>query len=233
MEDNSIFIFNSIIITGLFVFKDILKCDISIKHYEKTATKKLLLLLLIGPQINLYSQTQKLKDNFTITIRTEEGDLNNDGLIDKVLLKMDTINQTQPLKLEIYFLQKSGNYKLSVSSKNLIEPQYPNGKYGGNQIPDFTIENNCLNLYSEIKKNHFTHTFKFNNGNFELRHISNVVWDGNNLTTETEFNLLTGVKTEITKALGSEKIIKKTTKKIIVKPLPLITSFRAYDSNLN
>ena len=39
MEDNSILIFISIIITGLFVFKDILKCDISIKHYEKTAKK--------------------------------------------------------------------------------------------------------------------------------------------------------------------------------------------------
>jgi hypothetical protein len=195
--------------------------------------KKLSLLFFIFIQINLYSQTQKVKDNFNITIRNVEGDLNNDGLMDKVLVKMDTINETQPLKLEIYFLQKNKKYKLNVSTTNLMQPQYPNGKYCGNQIPDFIIEKGCLSMVSEIGKKHFSHDFKFNNAFFELRNISSVIWDGGNLTTETEFNLLTGQKTEITKALGSEKILKKTTKKIIVKQLPTINDFRAFDSKLN
>ncbi|KFF05765.1 hypothetical protein [Flavobacterium reichenbachii] len=200
--------------------------------------KKLSLLFFVFIQINLYSQAQKVKDHFNIIIREVEGDLNNDGLTDKVLVKMDTINETQPLKLEIYFLQPNGKYKLNVSTKNLMEPQYPNGKYGGNQIPDFTIENGSLIMSSEIKgseinRNHFLHTFKFKNGYFELQKISNVVWDGKNLTTETNFNLLTGERTEITKALGSEKIVKKITKKIIVKQLPTINDFRAFDSKLN
>lgn len=193
---------------------------------------KTLLIFLVLTQITIYGQTQKLKDTFTITIRNEEGDLNNDGLIDKVLLKMDTINETQPLKLEIYFLQKDKKYKLNVSTEKLMRPQYPNGKYGGDQIPDVIIEEGNLFIGSEIGKNHFWHKFKFNNGYFELQEITNVIWDGKN-TTETEFNLLTGKRTEITKALGSEKILKETTKKIIVKPLPKINDFRAFDSKLN
>lgn len=193
---------------------------------------KTLLIFFILTQITIYGQTQKLKDTFTITIRNEEGDLNNDGLIDKVLLKMDTINETQPLKLEIYFLQKDKKYKLNVSTEKLMRPQYPNGKYGGDQIPDVLIEEGYLFIGSEIGKNHFWHKFKFNKGYFELHEITNVVWDGKN-TTETEFNLLTGKRTEITKPLSSEKILKQTTKKIIVKPLPKINDFRAFDSKLN
>ncbi|MFH6957787.1 hypothetical protein ACHRV1_10290 [Flavobacterium aquidurense] len=193
---------------------------------------KTLLIFFVLTQITIYGQTQKLKDTFTITIRNEEGDLNNDGLIDKVLLKMDTINETQPLKLEIYFLQKDKKYKLNVSTEKLMRPQYPNGKYGGDQIPDVLIEEGYLFIGSEIGKNHFWHKFKFNKGYFELHEITNVVWDGKN-TTETEFNLLTGKRTEITKPLSSEKILKQTTKKIIVKPLPKINDFRAFDSKLN
>jgi hypothetical protein len=113
-----------------------------------------------------------------------------------------------------------------------MRPQYPNGKYGGDQIPDVLIEEGYLFIGSEIGKNHFWHKFKFNNGYFELHEITNVVWDGKN-TTETEFNLLTGKRTEITKPLSSEKILKQTTKKIIVKPLPKINDFRAFDSKLN
>lgn len=195
--------------------------------------KKIFSLLFILFQITIYAQAQELKDDFNIIIRTEEGDLNNDGLVDKVFIKMDTIDNTQPLKLEIYFLQKNGKYKLNVATKKLMEAQYPNGKYGGNQIPDVMIEDGNLILYSEISKNHFSHLFKFKNGYFELQKISNVVWDGQNLTTETDFNLLSGQRTEITKALGSEKIVKKTSKKIVVKPLPKIDNFRSFDSKLN
>lgn len=195
--------------------------------------KKIFSLLFILFQITIYAQAQELKDDFNIIIRTEEGDLNNDGLVDKVFIKMDTIDNTQPLKLEIYFLQKNGKYKLNVATKKLMEAQYPNGKYGGNQIPDVMIEDGNLILYSEIGKNHYSHLFKFKNGYFELQKISNVVWDGQNLTTETDFNLLSGQRTEITKALGSEKIVKKTSKKIMVKPLPKIDNFRSFDSKLN
>lgn len=195
--------------------------------------KKILLVIFVYTQFNVCLQAQKLKDNFNVIIRTEEGDLNRDGLMDKVIVSMDTVNRTEPLRLQVFFLQHNGKYLLKVSTEKLIEPQYPDGKYCGNQIPDFEIENGYLNMISEIKKNHFTHKFKFNNGNFELQGISKVTWDGNDLTTETEFNLLTGKRTEITKSLGSEKILKKNIKKIIVKPLPRINNFNAFDSKLN
>ncbi|RQO32155.1 hypothetical protein DBR32_00645 [Taibaiella sp. KBW10] len=193
--------------------------------------KKILLIIFVFTQLTVYAQ--KIKDNFNVVIRTENGDLNKDGLIDKVVVTMDTINKSQPLRLQIFFLQPNGKYVLKVSTEKLIEPQYPNGQYCGNQIPDFEIEKGCLNMISTIKENHFIHKFKFNKQTFELQSISKVVWDGDNLTTETEFNLLTGKKTETVKALGSEKIVKRIITKIVVKPLPRIDHFSAYDSKLN
>lgn len=195
--------------------------------------KKIFLLIFALVQISIYLHAQKLKGNFTYPVRTERGDLNSDGLTDKIIVTMDTINKTQPLRLQIFFLKPNGKYLLNVSTEKLIEPQYPNGKYCGNQIPNFDIKDNCLYMISEVKENHLIHKFKFNNGNFELQNISSVAWDGKNLTTETEFNLLTGKRIEITKALGSEKILKKTIKKNIVKPLPKINTFSAFNSKLN
>jgi len=195
--------------------------------------KKILLLICALTQINIYAHAQKIKDNFNCTVRTEKGDLNKDVLTDKIIVSMDTVNESQPLRLQIFFLKPNGKYVLHVSTEKLIEPQYPDGKYSGNQIPDFEIKDNCLYMISEVKENHLIHKFKLNKGNFELQNISKVAWDGKNLTRETEFNLLTGKRIEITKALGSEKILKKTIKKIIVKPLPKINTFSAFKSELN
>jgi len=37
-----------------------------------------------------------------VKIREEDGDLNKDGIKDKALIMMDTVDETVPLKLKIY-----------------------------------------------------------------------------------------------------------------------------------
>jgi hypothetical protein len=181
--------------------------------------------------MSLYSQTISLKDNFNLQIRQEEGDLNNDGRIDRVVVSMDTVNETRPLNLEIFFLQPNGKLKLIVSSTKIIEPQYPidqiekKATYCGNQIPDFFIENGKLLMISDIHNGQAEHRFCFKNGNFELIYFSKVVKDGENATTETTFNLLTGVYVKQSQLLGSDKIFERSKKKLVVTPLPKIQNF--------
>jgi len=200
----------------------------------------ILLILFSAPGI-LYSQNIKTKDNFNVPIRDEEGDLNRDGKIDKVMVYMDTVDTTRPLKLQIFLSKPNGKLDLAVSSTKIIEPMYPlekNGKYNGFQIPNFFIENGNLILISEIKQGMGTYEFKFQNGNFELIKISKSTNDAvisNNektIYTETEFNLITGLRTETDELSGSGKTLNKRKKTVLIRPLPKIQDFKFSDMYL-
>lgn len=190
--------------------------------------KNIVLIFSVLAGILTYSQQKQIQHHF-VQVREEMGDLNKDGLKDKVTVSMDTIDAEQPLKLEIFFLQPNGKFKLIVSSTEIMNPQYPNGKYGGDQIPDIFIEDGYFTLYSEIKDVKNQHKFLFKDGKFELINLSKVRWDSKNTTTETEFDLIKGTRTETFQLLDSEKIIKKSEKKINIKPLPTIQTLRKFD----
>lgn len=196
--------------------------------------KTLFIALMLLSCIRVYSQNISLNNNFNVQIREDEGDLNKDGLIDRVIVSMDTINETRPLRLQIFFSQPDGKFKLMVSSTKIIEAQYPiekKGKHNGHQIPDFFIENGDLHMECYIK-GQSVHKFRFKNGNFELVHFSNVFWDGINTTTETKFNLLTGRFIKQSQLLGSDEIFGKTEKTISIRPLPKIQNFRPFENEL-
>lgn len=191
--------------------------------------KNIVLISSLLAGIFIYSQQ---KQHPFVQVREELGDLNKDGLKDKVTVSMDTVDVEQPLKLEIFFLQPNKKFKLIVSSTEIMNPQYPKGKYGGDQVPDVFIEDGYFILYYEIKDVKNQYKFLFNNGKFELINLSKIRWDGKNTTTETEFDLIKGTRTEISQLLGSDKIIKKSEKKIILKPLPTIQTLRKFDHQL-
>jgi len=195
--------------------------------------KKIVVFILAFAQTVVYAQQKQLKDNFTIQIRLEEGDLNKDGLKDKTVITMDTIDASVPLRLQIFFLQPNKKFKVVFSSTDVIEPQYVNGVHTKNQIPYFFIENGFLLMSSEKNDVRFEHKFIYKNGIFQLVKISNVVYDGQNSTTETVFDLLTGVRTEILKSLDSEKILKKKTNKIMIRPLPTLQNLRSFGNKLD
>lgn len=188
-------------------------------------------LLLISFFIN--AQSPIIKSQFTALVREANGDLNADGLADKVVIKMDTADITRPLQLEIFFQQKDSKYKLVTSSKKLLAPQYhKDGKYAGNVIPDVEIENGTLTILTERDGNHSQHQFKFQNGNFELIHYFNVIWDGKNTTTETKFDLIKSNYSVESQQLGSEKVTVIEKKKIVVKPLPKLQDFVPFENKL-
>lgn len=194
--------------------------------------KNTLLIFLVFASINIYSQQQNNAEHFTVRVKEVMGDLNRDGLQDKVVLTMDTVNTQQPLKLQIFLLQPNRKLRLEFSSKDVFNPQYPNGKYGGDQVPNILIENGNLILYCEIKDVKEYYTFRYQNGKFELIQVSKIVWDGKDTTTETKFDLVKGEKTEVSQLLGSEKKKKKKPTKIALKALPTLQNFRNTENQL-
>lgn len=197
---------------------------------------------MISFQMNLSAQNSKTKDHYNYQVREEKGDLNNDGKIDKITVEMDTVNETRPLRLQIFLSQPNGKLALMVSSTQIIEPQYPtenNGKFNGYQIPYFFIENGILTMWSEIKSGNIAYDFKYHNGNFELIHVSKLTnnatkgyIDENTIFTETKFNLITGLRTETDDKSGSKKALHTRKKTVLIRPLPKIQDFKFSDKNL-
>lgn len=194
------------------------------------------LFILISAPINLLSQSVKNKSSYSYQVREENGDLNHDGKMDKVIVKMDTVDETRPLRLQIFLSQPNGKLTLAVSSDKMIEPQYPaenHGKFNGYQIPDFVIEKGVLKMWSEIKSGNITYHFKYNEGNFELIYIEKLTNDAtkgyvdeNTIFTETKFDLITGIRTESDEKLGSSKVLNLRRKRVLLRPLPKIQDFK-------
>lgn len=192
--------------------------------------------------MGLLAQSNKSIDNYSYQVREENGDLNNDGKMDKIIVKMDTVDETRPLRLQIFLSQPNGKLTLAVSSTKIIEPQYPvenKGEFNGYQIPSFFIEKGILKMWSEIKGGNITYDFKYQNGNFELIYVNKLTnnatkgyTDENTIFTEAKFDLVTGVRTETDEVSGLAKALEVRKKRILVRPLPKIQDFKFSDKEL-
>lgn len=198
--------------------------------------------VLILIPMGLLAQSNKSIDNYSYQVREENGDLNNDGKMDKIIIKMDTVDETRPLRLQIFLSQPNGKLTLAVSSTKIIEPQYPvenKGEFNGYQIPSFFIEKGILKMWSEIKSGNITYDFKYQNGNFELIYVNKLTnnatkgyTDENTIFTEAKFDLVTGVRTETDEVSGLAKALEVRKKRILVRPLPKIQDFKFSDKEL-
>lgn len=193
--------------------------------------KNTFLTVLFLSQICVFSQ-QTRKEKFNLYITDSKGDLNNDSYIDKIVVTGDTINDKIPYKLEIFFAQPNGKFKLIASTIKIIEAQYPNGKKGlqsQNKIPDFLIEKGNLIIVYDIEKGHSAYTFRFQNGNFELINTQKITMinQDQGTTLDEEFNFLTGARTQKIQSYSDKTIIKKK-KKILIRPLPKIQDIQPF-----
>lgn len=185
--------------------------------------KQILIILLTVLQVNSFAQSDTTRYNFDHIIMTVAGDLNKDNLPDKVVVIQDTLSETAPYQVQIFFKEKSGDYKLVTASSKVIEPQYPEGKGGyitGNGFGDVTIRDGILSIKFQLLRGHFEHKFRFRNGNFELIGFYMVNANGIGEMTTTGFNLFTGIRVEKTERSDNGKIISSTRKKIWIRPLP-------------
>jgi hypothetical protein len=181
--------------------------------------------------LSVSSQNINLDTNFSYLIRESQGDLNDDGLSDKVIISMDTLSESRPLRLQIFFSLPNGKSELIFSSTEIIEAMYPaekNGEYNGSQIPDVYIEEGKLQIDFYIKGNS-SYDFIFKDGSFELVHFTYVNWDGINIT-ETTFNLLTGKYTKQSEILDTSEITMNIEKKALLRPLPQLKGFKPFEN---
>lgn len=192
-----------------------------------------IILIVLFTSLNVYSQNKNLNDNFNYLIRESVGDLNKDGLLDKVIISMDTVSDTRPLRLQIFFSLANKKYELFFSSTEIIEAMYPiekNGKHNGSQIPDVYIEEGKLQLDFYIKGNS-RYEFTFKNGKFELIHFSHVYWNNIDIT-KTEFNLITGKYMKQTEVNETSEITLKIKGEIEISPLPQLKNFKPFENKL-
>lgn len=198
--------------------------------------KKTILLILLLICVDAFSQVKSKKDTFTFLVSKVLGDLNKDNLEDKVIVTQDTINQNSPYKLEIFFAQPNGEFKLAATSTKIIAPQYPDGRDGyrtGDGFMDITIKKGIISVNFGLLRGHFEHKFRFQNRNFELIGFSCVSSDGHGTMYTTDFNLSTGVRIEKTESYGEDDQAPTTTKKkILIRPLPKIQDVEPFENEL-
>lgn len=193
------------------------------KHHYFMRNLSLYLIVILFSS-NLQAQ-KTVEDKFDVIAKEEMGDLNHDKKDDRIIVEMDTISETRPLRLRIFLSQPNSKVERVVSSTKIIEAQYPtekNGEHSDGTIPDFFVEDGNLQMLTDIRNFKSRYAFRFKNNNFELIHISRVIWDGKNTTSETEIDLLTGTKIEFNQELGSDQILNKRKTQLKVSILPKI-----------
>ncbi|MDW8852621.1 hypothetical protein SD960_21145 [Flavobacterium sp. MMLR14_040] len=186
----------------------------------------------IFPFALLFSVMLSAQNNFTKEITKVKGDLNKDGLIDYVQVLQDTVSETAPYKLEIYFAETNGTFKKIISTIKAIDPQFPegrNGYYNGNSFYEITIIKGVLSIHNELIRGNFEHKFRYQNGNFELIGFSQVYSDGQGTMGIVDFNLSTGVRIKTTEPYGEDDFPKtKKQTKMMIRPLPKLQDFTPF-----
>ena len=186
----------------------------------------------IFPFVFLFSVMLSAQNNFTKEITKVKGDLNKDGLIDYVQVLQDTVSETAPYKLEIYFAETNGTFKKIISTIKAIDPQFPegrNGYYNGNSFYEITIIKGILSIHNELIRGNFEHKFRYQNGNFELIGFSQVYSDGQGTMGMIDFNLSTGIRIKTTEPYGEDDFPKtKNQTKMMIRPLPKLQDFTPF-----
>ncbi|MDI9258237.1 hypothetical protein [Flavobacterium sedimenticola] len=183
--------------------------------------KKILYSILALIPLSSLAQSDSLELNFSVLISEVKGDLNKDQLEDKVIVTQDTIDNYAPFSLQIFFAQTDGTFKLTVSSTNVIEAQYQNGKGEYKEPGGFesvTAKKGVITFRYQTLKGYFEHKFRFQNENFELIGFTQFHETAEEKTT-VDFNLTNG--RYITKTFHTEKETTTIHKeKKLIRPLP-------------
>lgn len=139
------------------------------------------------------------------------------------LVTQDSLHEFAPYRLQVFFKQPNGQYKLVVTSTKIIEPQYPDGRDGystGNEFGEVSINKGVLGIRFDLLRGNFEHKFRYQHGHFELIGYTSYSSDGQGVMESIDFNLSTGVRIEKLQRYDTDKLISSKTKKILIRPLP-------------
>lgn len=193
--------------------------------------KKYLIILLLAA-VNIKAQTHK--NPFTVLIGEAKGDLNKDGLPDLVRVTQDTVANTGPFHLEVFFRLQNGKYRLIASSDKLIAAQFPNGKTGLRPEIDFeqvTVNNNVLTINNQLSRGMLFHKFRYQHGNFELIGYTQKSSDGLGTMFLDDFNLSTGIRHYKEERYDTGEVTINRRDKRLIRPLPRLQDFVPFESD--
>lgn len=185
-------------------------------------------------QTVLFAQNDTCKDSFDYLIAVVHGNLNKDHLPDKAVVTQDTINKKAPFRLQLFFKEPGGQYRLVESSTQIIEPQYPDGKdgfYTGNSFLKITIRKGVLCIRNELLKGHYEYFFRYQHNRFELIGFSESQSDGRGKMYFTDFNLITGIKIKQTDNYETGKMISRTKTKLLLRPFPAFRELVPFEND--
>lgn len=174
-------------------------------------------------------------DRFSREVKRAIGDLNKDGLSDLAIVTQDTTDATWPYRLQIFFKQSNGEYKLILSTDKALYPRFPDGQYGyqtGYDFDDIVIAKGILVISVQLLRGHYEHKFRYQNMNFELIGFSMAGSDGKGTISTRDFNLSTGTISEIEERYDSNKVISNKKSKLLIRPLPKLQDFQPMQSQL-
>lgn len=162
---------------------------------------------------------QQVKNNYTKTIYSIEGDLNRDGIADLVIVKQDSASKYKPHLLEIKFKKSDGNYETIFKSEKTLWEIHPEGDANTVAIlEDLQIKKGVIIFTNQYIKGNTKHKFRYQNDNFELiGYTAN--GGGPGLVEYVDYNLITGTKITHYNPSDDPKIKKRTTTEKI-SPLP-------------
>ncbi|WP_294818955.1 hypothetical protein [uncultured Flavobacterium sp.] len=185
--------------------------------------------LLLCTLMALYGYSPCLAQNFNIPVAKATGDLNKDGIEDLVTVMQDTLHENASYMIQVFF-GIEGGYKPVVSSDELIEPQYPDGRDGfqyGNGFDSVEIKRGILLVNTSLLRGFITQKFRYQNGNFELIGYTSSSSDGIGRIYSEDFNLSTGDRL-ITVELYETGRMERTEKtKKVIRPLPRLQDMNA------
>lgn len=191
-------------------------------------TLKLFFLISAFSSTSILSGQNKFV-NYDHIVFKVTGDLNNDGLSDKVLVKVDKNDKYLPNLLIVQFQNKEGNYKTVLSSTKAVLPKFTsNGGTSEATLEKLEIKNGILTFTNQLIRGSFSHKFRFQKGNFEL-----IGFQSNNANAgyieSIDYNLSTGDKIVKHTDYETDKIIKQIKTKDKISPLPKLQDFTPFD----
>jgi len=196
--------------------------------------KQLILTIFILLQLDSFAQTDTTNYKFDHKVIEVIGDLNKYSLPDKVIVTQDTLNENSPYRVQVFFKEPNGQFKLIVTTTKIIEPQYPDGRdgYRTDDFSDVTINKGVLSVNFQLLRGHFEYKFRYQNGNFELIGFSEGYSDGQGVVSSTDFNLSTGIRIEKSERYDIDKILSYKKKKILIRPLPKLQDIKPFENEL-
>jgi len=174
-----------------------------------------------------------LAQDFNITVSKATGDLNKDGIEDMVSVRQDSVHDKGPYRIQVLFGLEGGGYKPIVSSDQLIEPQYPDGRDGyrtGNGFDGVEIKKGILIVSNFLLRGHYEYKFRYQNGNFELIGYTYASSDGIGKIYSEDFNLSTGERFYKEELYETGEISRNENTKDLIRPLPKLQDIIPFEN---